>query len=273
MSMSAHLLEVDLSVRYPSSGAAVDEVRFHVAQGEIIGLAGESGSGKSTVALSIVGLLSRRGGIASGSVRFKGREMLGRREAELRSVRGRQLSLLLQNPLSALNPSLRLRKQFFEAWRAHSSDRHGWIQRASETLDAVGLPPSDAFFDRRPRELSTGMAQRVLLAMALLHSPDLLIADEPTSALDVITQAEVLSLFRKLNVRHGLSLLLISHDILALVSICDRIAIMKQGRIVEIAPARDLLVNPAHPYTQQIAAALPLEILRSTAERAGLPKV
>lgn len=263
------LLEVDLTVRYPSSGAAVDGVRFDVGRGEIVGLAGESGSGKSTVALAIIGLVSRRGGIPSGSIRFKGRELLRESQGELRKIRGRELSLLLQNPLSALNPGLRLRKQFREAWRAHNSDRQGWLERASEVLDAVGLPAGDALFDRRPRELSTGMAQRVLLSMALLHSPDLLIADEPTSALDVITQAEVLSLFRNLNRRYGLSLLLISHDILSLVSICDRIAVMTQGSIVEIAAAKELLVNPRHPYTRQLVAALPLDVLRTIAEGAA----
>jgi ABC-type dipeptide/oligopeptide/nickel transport system ATPase component len=260
--MDNPLLEVDLSVRYPSSGAGVHDVRFQVGRGEIVGLAGESGSGKSTVALAVMGLLARRGGIPSGRIAFKGRELLGCPPAELRSMRGRELSLLLQNPLSALNPNLRLRKQFYEAWRAHSTQKDGWIARASETLTAVGLPAGDAFFNHRPRELSTGMAQRVLLALSLLHSPALLIADEPTSALDVITQSEVLSLFRGLNHSYGLSMLLISHDILALVSICDRIAIMKEGTIVETAAASELLTNPKHPYTKRIVEALPLAVLR-----------
>lgn len=270
-SLESPLLEVDLSVRYPSSGSGVDGVRFQIERGEIIGLAGESGSGKSTVALAIMGVLARRGGIPTGEVRFNGRDLLRCSAAELRGIRGRELSLLLQNPLSALNPSLPLRKQFYEAWRAHSDDHQGWIQRASETLEAVGLAPDHAFFNRRPRELSTGMAQRVLLALALLHSPALLVADEPTSALDVITQAEVLALFRSLNAKYGLSLLLISHDILALVSICDRIAVMKEGRIVEIAAAHDILLNPAHPYTREIIAALPVNALRSLSERSAFP--
>lgn len=265
------LLDVDLRVRYPSSGATVQDVRFQLGRGEIVGLAGESGSGKSTVALAIMGLVGRRGGIATGRVLFNGRDLLDCAYAEMRNIRGRELSLLLQNPASALNPGLRLRKQFMEAWRAHSNDRDGWIRHASETLAAVGIAADRAFFERRPRELSIGMAQRTLLAMSLLHRPQLLIADEPTSSLDVITQSEVLSLFRSLNRTYGLALLLISHDILSLVSICDRIAVMRQGTIVEIAAARDILLNPAHPYTKQIVAALPVDILRSLAEPRAAP--
>ncbi len=257
----APLLDIDLSVRYPSSGARIDNVCLSLQPGEILGLAGESGSGKSTVALGIIGLVGLRGGIATGRVEFSGRDLLGCTQSELRRLRGFELSLLLQNSMSALNPSLRLRTQFLEAWRAHSQVLNGCQDAALRTLNAVGLSGDGAFLERYPRELSTGMAQRVLLALALLHGPRLLIADEPTSALDVITQGEVLALFRTLNRTYGLSLLLISHDVLALVSICDRIAVMKDGMIVETASAADLLVKPIHPYTQQLVRALPLEIL------------
>lgn len=260
------LLEMDATMRYPSSRAEIGPVRLTVGCGELVGLAGESGSGKSTVGLAIMGLLGMRGGLAAGSIRFEGAELLQRSRSELRHIRGRRLSLVLQNPASALNPGLKLKTQFAEAWRAHSPDREGWMPAAERTLKAVGLPADEHLYSRYPRELSTGMAQRVLLALALLHHPALLIADEPTSALDIVTQRDVLSLFRRLNRELGLSFLLISHDILGLLSICDRIAVMRHGQIVETATPQDLLFRPAHPYVQQIVNALPIDLLHSVSQ-------
>jgi ABC-type dipeptide/oligopeptide/nickel transport system ATPase component len=264
------LLEINVSMQYPASQVNLGPVCLSVGRGEIVGLAGESGSGKSSVGLTIMGLLGMRGGRATGSVLFEGRDLLQCSQPDLRTIRGKRLSLILQNPTSALNPGLRLKTQFAEAWRAHSADRNGWIPAAIRTLQAVGLSAEPSFFNKYPRELSTGMAQRVLLGISLLHAPALLIADEPTSALDVITQAEVLALFRHLNKDSGLSLLLISHDILGLLSVCDRIAIMRQGEIVETATPHDLLHNPIHPYVQKVVNSLPIDVLRSVANAALL---
>ncbi len=224
----------------------------------MLGLIGQSGSGKSTLALSILRLLELKGGTAKGSIQFQGRDLLQLKEREMRDLRGREIGLVLQSPLSSLNPALRIGTQLLEAWNAHASgSKHEGIRRIAEALSSVALPNDEEFLRRFPSQLSIGQAQRVLIAMAIIHRPTLLIADEPTSALDVITQAEVLSLFRKLNQELGTGILYISHDLLSVSSICDRIAILNEGEIVECGPTGQIFNHPGHAYTRKLIEALP----------------
>lgn len=249
------LLDADLRIEYPATGTLIRSGELKIARGEMAAIVGESGAGKSSVALSILRLL-RPDVRLTGHVHYGGRDLLRSTPAELRSIRGREIALLLQNAMAALNPHLRLSTQFREAWRAHAAGADGWRANAEQNLRAVGIDASETFFRRYPRELSTGIAQRALLALVLLHSPKLLIADEPTSALDVITQAEVLSLFRVLNRERGLALLFVTHDLLAAASLCDRIYVMKDGEVVESGSRSEVLESPRHPYTRAMLAAL-----------------
>jgi ABC-type dipeptide/oligopeptide/nickel transport system ATPase component len=233
-------------------------VEIKLQRGEILGLVGQSGSGKSTLAMTILGLLDRKRAQAEGSIQFEGSDLLLLRERELRDLRGRKIALVLQSPLSSLNPALRIRTQLKEAWRAHvsgpASDCEGAIRAA---LASVSLPSSEEFLQKHPSQMSVGQAQRVLIAMAVMHRPALLIADEATSALDVITQSEILALFRDLNRSSGMSILYISHDLASVAGICDRIAILHEGQIVETGTTEQVLTNPRHEYTQRLMAAMP----------------
>ena len=248
------LLACDLSVRY-GGASGVSDIRFELERGEIFGIAGESGSGKSTIAMALMGLASRRGARAAGKVVFKGRDLLQAGEAELRRIRGAEISLVSQSAASALNPALRLRTHFREVWRAH---RRGgdWMPAAAPVMNLLGIPATPELFARYPFELSVGMAQRVLVALALLHEPSLLIADEPTSALDLVTQSDLLQLFHDLRTRRGLSIVFISHDLLALASVCDRVAVLRGGKMVEVLDGPDVLANPRDEYTRRLVGAL-----------------
>jgi ABC-type glutathione transport system ATPase component len=252
------LLSVCLSVDYPNKPEVLRNVDLQMRRGEVLGLVGQSGSGKSTLALAILRLLELKRARARGNVHFQGRDLMEASEREMRSIRGRQIGLVLQSPLSSLNPALRIGTQLSEAWRAHdigSKDRcRGAIRNA---LASVSLPNDDEFLRRYPSQLSVGQAQRVLIAMAVLHRPALLIADEATSALDVITQSEILALFSTLNRELGTAILYISHDLLSVASICDRIAILHHGEIVECGATDQIFACPQHAYTQQLIAALP----------------
>jgi len=200
-------------------------------------------------------------------VRF-GMPGLALSERAMRELRGRRIALVLQSPLSALNPALRIGTQLKEAWRAHSgSGREACHRAIAEALASVSLHEGEAFLRRFPSEVSVGQAQRVLIAMAILHRPSLLIADEPTSALDAITQAEVLALFGSLNRKLGTAVLYISHDLLSVAALCHRIAILEAGEIVETASSERIFTLPAHPYTQRLISALPVNpFLRRDAE-------
>ena len=256
--MNQSLLAMSITTWYGNKPPVLNTVSLEMMQGEVLGLIGQSGSGKSTIAMSILRLIELKGGKVSGSVCFQGRDLLRMKEREMRQLRGSEIALVLQSPLTSLNPALRIGTQMKEAWKAHASGPNNEaLQRIREALSNVSLPNDDEFLQRFPSQLSVGQAQRVLIAMAVLHRPALLIADEPTSALDVITQAEILQLFRKLNRELGMGILFISHDLLSVANICDRIAILNAGEIVECGPTAQVFNQPAHPYTQRLLGALP----------------
>jgi ABC-type dipeptide/oligopeptide/nickel transport system ATPase component len=258
------LLSAHLSVSYAGK-AVLRSVEFEIRRGEVLGLVGQSGSGKSTLAMAILGLLDAKRARVEGTIRFQDCDLLQLRERELRERRGRVLALVLQSPLSSLNPALKIRTQLKEAWRAHASGPSADCDRAIRAaLESVSLPSSDEFLSKYPSQMSVGQAQRVLIAMAVTHRPALLIADEATSALDVITQSEILALFRELNRSTGMAILYISHDLASVAGICDRIAILHEGQIVECNATEAIFANPQHEYTKRLMAAMP-QMLRPIA--------
>ncbi len=251
------LLQARISVDYPNKPGVLRDVAFEIAQGEILGLAGESGSGKSTIALALLRLLDHKGGTIEGEILFDGVDLLRLKPREMRRIRGREIALVLQSPLGSLNPVLRIGAQIEEAWRAHNpAAPKQWRDRALELFERVSLPAEDQFLERYPRQLSVGQAQRVLITMAILHKPRLLIADEPTSALDAITQSETLALFQRLNRELGMAMLFISHDLLAVATLCSRIAILQQGRIIESGPTAQLFRDPRTDDTRALLQAV-----------------
>jgi ABC-type dipeptide/oligopeptide/nickel transport system ATPase component len=252
------VLSLRLSAGYRACVPVVKNIELEMAPGEILGLVGRSGEGKSTIAMAILKLLSIRGGKATGEIRFRGRELLTLSEREMRRIRGREIALVPQSPISALNPALTVGTQFREAWSAHSSEAHAAFEpRLRELLTSVNLPSEPRFLRRYPRELSVGMAQRVLIAMALVHRPALILADEPTSALDTITQSEILELLARLNRELETAILYISHDLLSVASLCHRVAILHGGSIVESGPISQIFARPQHPYTRRLIASIP----------------
>jgi ABC-type dipeptide/oligopeptide/nickel transport system ATPase component len=252
------LLSVEISVDYPGQPGALRNVALEMVPGEIFGLIGESGAGKSTLALAILRLLDWRGGRVHGRIVFNGALLTDLRDSEMRRVRGRQIALVQQNPLAALNPALRLEAHFREAWSVHQPFlREAWADRLRRLLHSVSLPEDERFLRSYPAQLSVGMAQRVVIALGILHHPSLLIADEPTSALDVITQSEILGLFTRLSRELRIGILFVSHDLLSVASLCSRVAIMRRGEIVETGGVRQIFLDPAHPYTRSLIQALP----------------
>jgi peptide/nickel transport system ATP-binding protein len=259
------LLRLHISAGYPGKADVLREVAFEIAPGEIVGLVGRSGEGKSTLILAILGLLGLKNGSCSGEIQFQGRDLVRLNDKEMRRLRGLQIALVPQSPLSALNPNLRLGAQLVESWRAHRSGKPDW----QPLLKSVSLPADPEFLRLYPRNLSVGMAQRFLIALALLHRPSLLLADEPTSALDTITQSEILALFRRLNQETGIGILYISHDLASVAALCHRVAILHKGEIVECASTAEMFRAPNHPYTRQLIAAIPKLPLAGPMEAAG----
>jgi ABC-type dipeptide/oligopeptide/nickel transport system ATPase component len=252
------ILSLRVTADYPGKPAVLSDVSIALHRGEILGLVGKSGCGKSTLALAILRLLDLKRGTVRGNILFRNRELLNASERDMRAIRGRDIALVLQSPLTALNPVMRIGAQLQEAWRIHRrTSRKEWRAAIAQALEDVSLPSDHAFQRRYPAELSVGQAQRVLIAMAIIHRPALLIADEPTSALDIITQSEVLALFSSLSRRLGIGVLFISHDLLSVAAISHRVAVMNQGRIVECRRTADLFSAPGDPYTRALIAALP----------------
>lgn len=255
----APLLSLKLSVDYPNKPAVLRNLVLDVNEREIVGLVGESGCGKSTLALAVLKLLYLKKAGATGSIHFNGRDLMKLKEREMRSMRGKEIGLILQSPISSLNPALRIGAQLEEAWKVHVTGPKSKCHEAiAEALDNVSLPGEPEFLRRYPSQLSVGQAQRVLTAMAILHRPSLLIADEPTSALDLITQAEILQLFSTLSLKFGMSILYISHDLLSVATISHRVAVMHQGEIVECRSTAEIFGNPTHAYTQRLVRSLPV---------------
>jgi ABC-type glutathione transport system ATPase component len=251
------LLRLHLDASY-AGGAVLRDVRLHLERGEVLGLVGSSGAGKSTLVLSLLGLLPWRGGRVTGEVLLQGENLLQMPERKLRALRGRAVGFIPQSPMSALNPALSLQRHFREAWLAHRR-RAGddLTERMRTLLDEVQLPASRDFLSRRPGEISVGQAQRVLIALALLHEPALLVADEPTSALDPVTQTQIVELLRRLNRMHSASLLYVSHDLVSVLGLCHRIAVLERGTIVESLNVADL-GRAQHPATQRLLRTLPV---------------
>ncbi|WP_082676792.1 ABC transporter ATP-binding protein [Shouchella shacheensis] len=237
---------------------AVDGVTFDVPKGKTIGIVGESGSGKSITSLSILRLIGNPGKVKDGEVLFKGENLLDKSEAQMRKIRGNEISMIFQEPMTSLNPTFTVGKQIGESYRIHQNlSKKESVARSIEMLKLVGIPSPEKRVHQYPFELSGGMRQRVMIAMALACNPELLIADEPTTALDVTIQAQILELIRDLQTRLGMSVIMITHDLGVVAETCDHVAVMYGGQVVEFATVDELFNNPRHPYTVGLMQSLP----------------
>ncbi|MGI9295164.1 MAG: ABC transporter ATP-binding protein [Pseudomonadales bacterium] len=253
----------DLATSFDADAGRVevlDDIDLYVNHGETLGIVGESGCGKSVTALSIMGLLPKPSGrIERGSIQFAGAE-ISQLDAEARAkLRGNRISMIFQEPMTALNPVHRIGKQLLEAYQLHRPElsQGEKLSSAVDMLAEVGIPDPERRLTEYPHELSGGMRQRVMIAMALACEPELLIADEPTTALDVTIQAQILDLMKKLQKLHGMAIMFITHDLGVIAEVCDRVVVMYAGRIVESAPVRELFATPRHPYTQGLLSSIP----------------
>ncbi len=263
------ILEIrDLITRFATRQGvvtAVDGVSLTLAAGECLGVVGESGSGKSVTFASVMGLIRQPGWIDDGSILFAGRELVGLEEPAYRALRGKDIAMTMQDALTALNPALTVGMQIMEVILAHSDDlpaggrgrRRAARERATEMMRVVGIPSPETRLDEYPHQFSGGMRQRMMIAIALACRPKLLIADEPTTALDVTIQAQVLELIADIRCELGMSVVLITHDLGVVAEFCDRIAVMYAGQVVETGPTRDVIGQPAHPYTQGLLGSIP----------------
>ncbi len=237
----------------------MDGVTLSVAKGRTLGIVGESGCGKSVLSLSVMRLVPPPGRIAAGRILFDGRDLLSLPQAEMRDIRGRRIAMIFQEPMTSLNPAFTVGDQITEAIRAHdrTSPSGALKSRAIAALERVRLPTPDRQFDKYPHQLSGGMRQRVMIAMALACEPDLLIADEPTTALDVTVQAQILDLLRELQQQSGMAIVLITHDLGVVAEMADEVAVMYAGRVVERARGADIFDDPQHPYTLGLLGSIP----------------
>ncbi len=260
--MTTPLLEVrNLRVEFPTRRAtlvALDDISFDIAPGEILGVVGESGAGKSLTGSAIIGLLDPPGRVASGEIRFDGRRIDNLPYDDMRKVRGRHIGAIFQDPLTSLNPLYTIGQQLVETIQAHlpvSSDEAR--RRSVRLLEETGIQAAEQRIDQYPHQFSGGMRQRVVIALALAAEPRLIVADEPTTALDVSVQAQIISLLKRLCKDHGAAVMLITHDMGVIAETCDRVAVMYAGRIAEIGPVHDVIHSPAHPYTAGLMGSIP----------------
>jgi len=259
----SHLLEViNLQTHFPTRAGlvkAVNDVSFHVDEGELLGLVGESGCGKSITALSIMRLIALPGRIAGGSIKFKGEELTTASNARMREIRGDDISMIFQDPMTSLNPVFTVGEQIAEALRLHRNlnKKDAW-DAAVEAMKEVAIPDPSRRVRDYPHQLSGGMRQRVMIAMALACNPELLIADEPTTALDVTIQAQILELLNELRRTRRLAVLLITHDLGVVAEVADRVCVMYTGKIVEESPVGEIFEYPKHPYTRGLLKSVPM---------------
>jgi len=258
--MNPPVMHVRLRAEY-GKRCVLQDVEFDLYAGEALGMIGTSGAGKTTLAMALLGLLSWRGGKACGEVLIDGSNLLTLPPRDARRIRGKKIAFIPQSPMTALNPAISLRSHFDEAWRAHeSTGRNALDLRLRQLMEEVQLPVNDAgFLRRKPGQISVGQAQRVLLALALLHRPSILIADEPTSALDPVTQAEIIMLLQRLNRGNGTALLYISHDLVSVLQLCDRLAVLHDGTIAECVEV-ERVEQAQHAATLSLLNALPIPI-------------
>ena len=260
--MDKPLLEVEhLRVEFPTRRGrllALDDISFEIAPGEILGVVGESGAGKSLTGAAIIGLLDPPGRVAAGEIRFDGRRIDNLPYEEMRKVRGRHIGAIFQDPLTSLNPLYTVGQQLVETIRTHlDMDAEQARQRAIQLLQETGIPAAEQRIDQYPHQFSGGMRQRVVIALALAGEPRLIVADEPTTALDVSIQAQIIALLQRLCKQHGAAVMLVTHDMGVIAESCDRVAVMYAGRIVEVGPVRDVIHSPAHPYTVGLMGSIP----------------
>jgi len=244
---------------YQGTARAVEDVAFHISKGEVVGLVGETGCGKTVTSMAILGLVKPPGWIAKGRVIFEGEDLLQKTGKELRKIRGKGISMIFQEPMNSLNPVFRIDRQFLEILQLHQNlDRQAARRKMMQSFEDVGLPDKECIGRMYPHQLSGGMQQRVMIAIALACNSKLLIADEPTSALDVSTQLQFLQILRRIQQESGMSVLMISHDIGVVGSICERVYIMYAGSVVEGGQVTTIIDHPAHPYSVGLIGSVPV---------------
>lgn len=258
--MKQPLLEIrNLKVHFQTEAGvarAVDGVNLTIAPGEVMGLVGESGSGKSVTAMSIMGLIRPPGKVVDGQILFQGKDLLSLAEREMQQLRGGQIAMIFQDPLTTLNPVIRVGEQIIEAIAIHQGKANAW-DKAVRMLELVGISSPERRMMEYPHQLSGGMRQRVMIAIALACHPALLIADEPTTALDVTIQAQILDLMARLQQELNMGILFITHDLGVVAEFCDRVAVMYAGKVVEVGDVKQVLTHPLHPYTRGLLRSIP----------------
>jgi len=255
--LSVRNLQVEFVTRRQTL-RAIDGVSFDIARGEVLGVVGESGAGKSVTGLAVIGLIDPPGRIAGGEIRLGGLRIDNLPADAMRRVRGKRIGMIFQDPLTSLNPLYRIGDQIVETIRTHMSLSESTARkRAIDLLAEVGIPAPDKRIDGYPHEFSGGMRQRVVIALAICAEPELIIADEPTTALDVSVQAQIIALIKRLGRDHGTAVMLVTHDMGVIAETCDRVAVMYSGRVAEIGPVQDVVKNPLHPYAKGLMGAIP----------------